>query len=55
LGKNVTNFKVGDVVGASPQRDFCQECEYCKQGNTNMCLKWVGLYGTHFGGYATHI
>jgi 2-desacetyl-2-hydroxyethyl bacteriochlorophyllide A dehydrogenase len=36
LGEGVKNFSAGDRVTVQPS-DFCGECEYCKQGLTNMC------------------
>lgn len=40
----------------NPQRSSCSECEHCKKGNENLCLKLGVLYWErHFGGYSTHI
>lgn len=38
IGKGVTKFDVGDRVTVQPIV-FCGNCEYCKQGLTNLCSK----------------
>lgn len=59
VGKNVTKFKVGDKVLFGPFRDCCNNCEFCKEGNTNLCQvtssEELCLYGLYFGGYCTHM
>lgn len=44
IGKNVTDFSIGDYVIANPG-DSCGECEYCKSGRVNMCpnTKFTGF------------
>ncbi len=42
VGKNVTNFKIGDRVTADPNY-ACKECEYCKKGLYNHCENSKGL------------
>ena len=37
VGKNVKNFKVGDVVGVGCLVDSCQECAQCKNNMEQFC------------------
>ncbi len=55
IGSKVQNVKVGDVVGVSPVRYSDGKCEYCLQGDTQLCENREFLYGTYFGGYCTHL
>ncbi|MED4074052.1 NAD(P)-dependent alcohol dehydrogenase [Priestia endophytica] len=63
VGSEVTKFKVGDRVGVGCMIDSCGECENCRKGEEQYCLKGntltyadVDKYGEHTqGGYSTHI
>ena len=63
VGSAVTKFQVGERVGVGTFVDSCRECEYCKLGMENYCLKGnVQTYnGRHYdqsptyGGYAQDI
>lgn len=65
VGKNVTKFKIGDFAGVGCMVNSCGECEYCKQGLEQYCLKGsVGTYASadYFhdneitqGGYSNNI
>ena len=64
VGDAVKKFSVGDRVGVGTFVDSCRECEYCKMGRQNYCLKGnVQTYnGRHYadgaptyGGYAQNI
>lgn len=63
VGSAVTKFKVGDRAGVGTMVGSCGECEYCKAGRQNVCLKGnVQTYnGRHydgrptFGGYSSSI
>lgn len=64
VGKNVANFKDGDLVGVGCMVDSCQECSACKDDLEQFCEKgMVGTYngkdkhlgGHTFGGYSTDI
>lgn len=47
VGKNVTKFKVGDYAGVGCMVNSCGECEYCKKGEEQYCLKGnVGTYAS---------
>ena len=64
VGDSVKKLSVGDRVGVGTFVDSCRECEYCKMGRQNYCLKGnVQTYnGRHYadgaptyGGYAQNI
>ena len=63
VGVEVTKYKVGDRVGVGCMVDSCGECEYCRKGEEQYCLKGnvptyagVDKYGEPTqGGYSTHI
>lgn len=56
VGAKVSKFKVGDRVGVGTYVDSCRECEYCKAGRQNYCLKGnVQTYnGRHYDGEETY-
>ncbi|RMI12869.1 NAD(P)-dependent alcohol dehydrogenase [Cellulomonas triticagri] len=63
VGAEVTKHAVGDRVGVGCMVNSCRECENCRAGMENYCLK--GNTGTYAsvdrdgtitqGGYATHV
>ena len=63
VGAEVTKHAVGDRVGVGCMVDSCRECENCKAGMENYCLKGntqtyasVDRDGTVTqGGYSTHV
>ncbi len=64
VGKNVTSYKEGDLVGVGCMVDSCQECASCKEDLEQYCEKgMVGTYngkdkhlgGHTLGGYSTSI
>jgi uncharacterized zinc-type alcohol dehydrogenase-like protein len=63
VGSDVTGFSVGDRVGVGCMVDSCRECENCKAGEEQYCLKGnIGTYNSvgrdgkwTDGGYSTHI
>ena len=63
IGADVTTCEVGDRVGVGVIVDSCRECENCKAGEEQYCLKGnVGTYNAvgkdgrwTDGGYSTHI
>ncbi|MFD9327484.1 NAD(P)-dependent alcohol dehydrogenase [Streptomyces sp. NPDC060065] len=63
VGSGVTKFQVGDRAGVGCLVDSCRECENCKAGLEQYCLKGniqtyngIGVDGTPtYGGYSTHI
>ena len=63
VGSGVTRFQVGDRAGVGCIVDSCRECENCKAGLEQYCVKGniqtyngIGVDGTPtYGGYSTHI
>ncbi|QRP45548.1 NAD(P)-dependent alcohol dehydrogenase [Amycolatopsis sp. FDAARGOS 1241] len=63
VGSDVTKFQVGDRVGVGCMVDSCGECEYCRAGTEQFCVKGnvqtyngVGFDGeTTYGGYSRQI
>ncbi|WP_405731260.1 NAD(P)-dependent alcohol dehydrogenase [Streptomyces sp. NBC_01537] len=63
VGSEVTGYAVGDRVGVGCMVNSCRECEPCRNGQEQYCLKGNTLtYGSidrdgtlTQGGYATHI
>lgn len=63
VGREVTKYKIGDRVGVGCMVDSCGECENCRKGEEQYCLKGnvqtyagVDKYGEPTqGGYSTHI
>ncbi|MGC5563036.1 NAD(P)-dependent alcohol dehydrogenase [Streptomyces sp. FR-108] len=63
VGSGVTKFAVGDRVGVGCMVDSCRECDNCRAGLEQYCVK--GMTGTYnavgrdgeptYGGYSTHI
>lgn len=63
IGSDVSKHKVGDRVGVGCMVNSCRECENCKAGEEQYCLKGnTGTYGAKDrdgtitqGGYSTHV
>eukprot|EP01107_Rhizomastix_libera_P011753 TRINITY_DN2938_c0_g1_i3.p1 TRINITY_DN2938_c0_g1~~TRINITY_DN2938_c0_g1_i3.p1 ORF type:complete len:350 (-),score=85.74 TRINITY_DN2938_c0_g1_i3:93-1142(-) len=63
VGSQVQKYKIGDHVGVGCLVDSCHECECCKKGEEQYCLKGnIGTYGSvdrygqrTMGGYSTGI
>ncbi|QYX78612.1 NAD(P)-dependent alcohol dehydrogenase [Streptomyces akebiae] len=63
VGPGVTKYKVGDRVGVGCMVDSCRECDNCKAGQEQHCVRGavqtyngIGRDGEPtYGGYATHI
>jgi alcohol dehydrogenase (NADP+) len=63
VGSQVTRFAPGDRVGVGCMVDSCRECENCRSGNEQYCLRGntltygsVGRDGTPtYGGYSEHV
>src|SRR3569623_419003 len=64
VGKEVTRFQEGDLVGVGCMVDSCQHCHSCREGLEQYCEKgFAGTYngeemhacGMTYGGYANNI
>ncbi|MFF8956512.1 NAD(P)-dependent alcohol dehydrogenase [Streptomyces sp. NPDC014894] len=63
VGPGVTRFAVGDRAGVGCMVDSCRECDHCRAGNEQFCVR--GSIATYnaldkngeptLGGYSTHI
>lgn len=52
LGAEVTNWRVGDRVGIPWLGRTCGECEYCREGRENLCIRAEFTGCTVDGGFA---
>jgi len=54
LGSGAKKFKLGDRVGIAWINSACGKCQFCLEGNENLCLEFKGT-GCHAnGGYAQY-
>ena len=54
LGSGVVKFKSGDRVGIAWINSSCEKCDFCQEGNENLCPEFRGT-GCHAdGGYAEY-
>lgn len=54
VGKNVTDFAVGDRVSADPNL-YCGYCDFCRNEQANHCANWQGVGVTRNGGFAEYV
>lgn len=54
VGKEVSNFKVGDRVTVDPHVP-CGKCYYCQINRQNHCLNWNGIGITRNGGFGEYV
>jgi len=52
VGSMVRNLRVGDRVGVAWLQWTCGECEFCREGNENLCIRQKITGVTQDGGYA---
>ena len=55
IGKDVTEFTVGDHAGISPLLESCRECQYCKEGKEQLCESMDVLGESLKGGYTEYV
>lgn len=48
----LSEHNIGDRVGIGWQCKSCFECEWCRQGDENLCLKQEATCVQHYGGFA---
>lgn len=54
-GKNIQHINIGDRIGVGWQRSSCMHCEWCDQGEENLCLEQEATCINHNGGFANQI
>jgi len=54
LGSGVTKFAHGDRVGIAWIHSACGHCEFCSEGNENLCREFKGTGCHAHGGYAQY-
>ena len=65
VGSDVTDLKVGDVVGLGAQCQACGKCEFCLEGKDNLCPNGKFTYfdttvdetgeHVHHGGFSSYL
>jgi uncharacterized zinc-type alcohol dehydrogenase-like protein len=56
IGEGVTSLNIGDRVGFGWIRNSCRVCDYCLQGEENVCRNgFEGLIVGHYGGFADRL
>lgn len=55
VGSEITKFKLGERVGVAWIFSACGKCNFCKQGNENLCDKFVATGKDVNGGYAEYM
>lgn len=54
-GPNAQRFKKGDRVGVAWIYSACGRCEFCREGDENLCLDFKGTGCDAFGGYGEYM
>lgn len=55
VGSAVTKFKAGDRAGITPLLSACGDCQYCEEGNEQLCDSMEVTGETLKGGYTEYI
>ncbi|WP_442482357.1 alcohol dehydrogenase [Aeoliella sp. SH292] len=55
VASDVTQWKVGDVVGVGWNGGYCGKCEPCRRGNLFACVTHQATGVTYDGGYAEYL
>ncbi|SEO41393.1 L-iditol 2-dehydrogenase [Amphibacillus marinus] len=55
VGKNVTEFQVGDRVTSETTFSICGECKYCKSKDYNLCAHRKGIGSQQNGGFTKYL
>jgi propanol-preferring alcohol dehydrogenase len=55
LGDNSTKFNIGDRVGVAWIYSACGHCQFCREGNENLCDYFKATGRDAFGGYAEYM
>ncbi len=54
-GPNAAAHSIGDRVGVAWIYSSCEECRYCREGNNNLCPKFMATGRDADGGYAEYM
>lgn len=54
LGKGAKQFRLGERVGIAWINNACGKCDFCRQGNENLCLEFQATGCDANGGYAEY-
>ncbi|NQE00267.1 alcohol dehydrogenase catalytic domain-containing protein, partial [Staphylococcus xylosus] len=55
VGTNITNFTIGDRVTSETTYYICGECDYCQNGDYNLCNHRKGLGTQQNGGFTQYL
>lgn len=55
VGPMAQRFKKGDRVGVAWIYSACGRCEFCQEGDENLCLEFKGTGCDAYGGYAEYM
>jgi propanol-preferring alcohol dehydrogenase len=55
LGSNAGKFKTGDRVGVAWIFSSCGKCQFCREGNENLCNDFMATGRDAYGGYAEYM
>jgi propanol-preferring alcohol dehydrogenase len=55
LGKGVSSFRIGERVGIAWIYSACGVCAFCREGNENLCGKFMATGRDVDGGYAEYV
>ena len=54
FGSGARRLKIGDRVGIAWINSACRKCDFCQQGNENLCPEFLGTGCDANGGYAEY-
>jgi uncharacterized zinc-type alcohol dehydrogenase-like protein len=55
VGSQVKHLKSGQHVGLGWHSSYCNQCDYCDEGDHNLCSKAKGTIRGHHGGFADKV
>lgn len=55
VGKEISEFKIGQRVGIGWQCKSCLKCDNCLRGEENLCAQSQGVAVRHHGGFAERV
>lgn len=55
VGEQVSHLKVGQRVGLGWHSGYCNKCEYCLNGEHNLCAQGQGTIVGRYGGFADKV